>query len=223
MRRSGFTLIELMIVIAIIAIISAIAIPSLLAAGRASNERNASGSLKSVLVANIDYKTNDRNGDTMSNFWCASISGLYTATSGTSNVEVRLIEVTLALADADKDQDGGGVFPADGTSLDGTATRPKAGYWYEDIETSETGAEYDPDDDDHNFTRFGYVCWPDVYNSTGSVIFIINQGGTMFRTGQCGIGSIHEVIGGSNMPNNVDVWPGGLAGPLSTGDWSTLD
>ncbi|HUR39322.1 MAG TPA: prepilin-type N-terminal cleavage/methylation domain-containing protein, partial [Planctomycetota bacterium] len=53
MRKSnkGFTLIELMIVIAIIAIIAAIAIPGLLSSQRASNERNASTSLKTLTSA----------------------------------------------------------------------------------------------------------------------------------------------------------------------------
>ena len=44
-REQGFTLIELMIVVAIIAIIAAIAIPSLLNARKAGNEASAISSL----------------------------------------------------------------------------------------------------------------------------------------------------------------------------------
>jgi prepilin-type N-terminal cleavage/methylation domain-containing protein len=52
----GFTLIELMIVIAIIAIIAAIAIPGLLRARMAANEGNASASMRSLTSAQEQFK-----------------------------------------------------------------------------------------------------------------------------------------------------------------------
>jgi len=59
----GFTLIELMVVIAIIAIIAAIAIPNLLAARKAANEKSVIGALRAVLAAQIIYKDRDMDGD----------------------------------------------------------------------------------------------------------------------------------------------------------------
>jgi prepilin-type N-terminal cleavage/methylation domain-containing protein len=55
-RIFGFTLIELMIVIAIIAIIAAIAIPGLLRARMASHEGNASASLRSMASAQASFQ-----------------------------------------------------------------------------------------------------------------------------------------------------------------------
>ncbi|MBI4585163.1 MAG: prepilin-type N-terminal cleavage/methylation domain-containing protein [Planctomycetes bacterium] len=56
-RNSGFTLIELMIVVAIIAIIAAIAIPSLLNARKAGNEASAISSLRTLTTVNEQYRT----------------------------------------------------------------------------------------------------------------------------------------------------------------------
>ena len=56
-RKQGFTLIELMIVVAIIAIIAAIAIPSLLNARKAGNEASAISSCRTITTVNEQYRT----------------------------------------------------------------------------------------------------------------------------------------------------------------------
>src|SRR5687767_8843557 len=62
-RNSGFTLIELMIVIAIIAIIAAIAIPNLIEARKGSNEAAAIGALRTISTAQSLYREGDKEGD----------------------------------------------------------------------------------------------------------------------------------------------------------------
>jgi type IV pilus assembly protein PilA len=55
MSKKGFTLIELMIVVAIIAIIAAIAIPNLLRSRMQSNESAAIGNCRTVVGAQVAY------------------------------------------------------------------------------------------------------------------------------------------------------------------------
>lgn len=55
-KNQGFTLIELMIVVAIIAIIAAIAIPNLLRSRMSANEAGAAGGIRTIATGEVAYQ-----------------------------------------------------------------------------------------------------------------------------------------------------------------------
>jgi len=79
MKRKAFTLVELMIVLAIIAIIAAFAIPNLMKSRMSANETSAVGSLRAIMSAQATY---------MNRF------GVYTDLSGL--LADRLIDASLS-------------------------------------------------------------------------------------------------------------------------------
>ena len=226
MEKKGFTLIELMIVIAIIAIIAAIAIPGLLNSMRGANERNASGTLKSVATAQVDYRSNDRNGDTINNFWVADLAGLYSLAPDAAT-PLKLIEEPVARADADAV--GAYVQSAAGENTNLVAFTPavtaKAGYWYETLDTyvdsqGNAGQNYD-DGSQHNNSKFGIVAYPDDYGSSGNNVFIISEANTVYKADGTNTNAIGVAMASGAGQNGLTLFDFPNE-PLTAG-WSPLD
>jgi prepilin-type N-terminal cleavage/methylation domain-containing protein len=236
--KKGFTLIELMIVIAIIAIIAAIAIPGLLSSQRASNERNASTSLKTLSSAEADFRANDRDWNHVNDFWTANVSGLYTMTSAavsaatannTLDPSVKLIELSVASADTDS-----AAVSAGGENLPLTSFAvysAKAGYWYMALSTdysmgSAPEATYKVDtggtpdmDSVHNTSKFGFLAFPDS-QSAGKYVFIVNENNTIFRSATSTVVKTTATTPPGTLTAPYDGWP--TDGNLKS-FWNKLD
>jgi type II secretory pathway pseudopilin PulG len=230
-----------MIVMAIIAVIAAIAIPGLISTQRSSYERGASTSMKTIAVAEADFRSNDRDGNGVNDFWTADVKGLYTMTNcavpgragGTVDPPIRLIELSLACADSD-----GVTTPAGGECMDVTqlgVVAAKSGYWYAALQVdgslpSNVDATYKQDTvgnysmgSCHNMGRFGFVCFPESA-IFGKFVYVLNEGNTIYRsatTTSVRIGTvIPPGVAGTGFINAYANWPDDVN---MKSFWSKLD
>ena len=189
-KQSGFTLVELMIAIAVIAIIAGIALPGFLSSRMSANESAAISTLKSIASAQAQVQvTNaiDTDGDGAGEFgYLGELSGLVPArvsvggapAVGTPGIdELDPTIVSAGLGNVQPDALGNGVVTRSGyvfkLFLPGTPVGgvipgvPEAG-----TGGGEAGTLPDP-----NTSELLWSCyaWPVDASRTGSRVFFLNQ------------------------------------------------
>jgi len=154
--KKAFTLIELMIVVAIIAIIAAIAIPNLLESRKQANETTGIGALRSIAAAESIFKKSNyaaAAGLANAKQYSPTLAGL--CTTQVNGADINLVPPPIAAAE------GAAGVPYQGYRLgaDGIAT------W-----------------DD----QFGFFAWPSTYPATGVNTYYIGTDATVYMSDTTG-------------------------------------
>jgi prepilin-type N-terminal cleavage/methylation domain-containing protein len=164
-KHRGFTLIELMIVVAIIAVVAAIAIPSLLRSRMAANETAAIAACRAFITAEETYHRNDWNQDGVLEY-ARMLSGnnsLFETTAGAG--DVAMIDRAFAQAEGNP----------------GTAT-PYHGYVFY-VQTAEVTGGTLRNYMTHQRLVYGYglSAVPAAYDMSGKNAFQVNQVGVTYQ------------------------------------------
>jgi len=176
--KRAFTLIELMIVVAIIAIIAAIAIPGLLRAKISANEGSAIGSLRTLATAQEEFRQGaivDQDSDGQGEY------GFLQELAGTQNTRGGSAKVVPAYVSQ--------VF---GDSAVTTGTADKSGYHFlvylptaaaSEAETAALGSNTATSANANvQELRYMVYAWPVQNGNSGNRAFAVNQQGEVFAT-----------------------------------------
>jgi prepilin-type N-terminal cleavage/methylation domain-containing protein len=179
MRQArGFTLIELVIVVTLIALIAAVAIPCLLRSQMTARQAHACTMMKTLVNVEAVWRSQDADRNGNGDYWVRDVRGMHSV-KDRNGAPVNLINIAFAWADRNP------AF-AYGTSAD--RTRPNRGYYVQAMTTDQDGAAYvdgtlplpaaaPATGACTNRCRFGFTAFPDVYGNAGIVVFVVGEDG----------------------------------------------
>jgi prepilin-type N-terminal cleavage/methylation domain-containing protein len=192
----GFTLIELMIVIAMISILVALAVPGLIRSKMSANHSNAGAALKSLVTQEAIWRSQDIDRNGVSDYWVADVRAFYGAKNAAGTF-IKLID--LAFANADQAR-----AAAYGYTGENATSAPKQGFKFQAIASFLTAANSAVPGTGANGSpnlaavkldtaAYGFTATPGTYNTDGVLQFIVNQDGVIWQR-DCGNNTVQATF-----------------------------
>ena len=193
-KNAGFTLIELMIVVAIIAIIASVAIPKLLSARLSANESAAISTLRSLSSSQAQVQSSgaiDSDGDGAGEY------GYFAELSGSQPVRISNGAGLPTFGAPGVDNLTPSVMSSAFGAVNATSQVSRSGYLYQvylpaaTVGAATAGIAEDPTtggklaapfpDPDNCEVLWCCYAWPIQVNQTGNRVFFINQEGDLLQ------------------------------------------
>lgn len=177
-------------------VVAAISLVALFGVRQKARERDALAAMKAIAIAEVSFKTSDRDRNERNDYWTGDVSGLYRITTGGPNGDpIRLIDLSIAIADGFRMQNRpkDERFEFNHAALSNENTAASNGYYFQMLEAyelpSNARGKYD-DGTGHHINRFAVLAYPATYGNETNTVFFLNEQGVIYRRDPGGNGFV---------------------------------